>query len=77
MLGIQTTLTCPPYFFFIFYFFETLILFQTYFDSPPGRDPVALNMTTMGKGMVWINGESIGRYWVSDLNPLGKPSQRM
>lgn len=29
----------------------------------------------MSKGMVWINGKSIGRYWVSFLSPIGKPSQ--
>jgi len=32
-------------------------------------------MSSMGKGFVWINGENIGRYWVSYLSPLGKPSQ--
>ncbi|ONK55389.1 uncharacterized protein A4U43_UnF3990 [Asparagus officinalis] len=51
--------------------------YKRYFDAPHGDDPVSVNLTTMGKGMVWINGESIGRYWVDYLNPLGKPSQHM
>ncbi|KHG13395.1 Beta-galactosidase 16 -like protein [Gossypium arboreum] len=29
----------------------------------------------MGKGEAWINGQSIGRYWVSFLTPKGIPSQ--
>ncbi|XP_065036544.1 beta-galactosidase 11-like [Musa acuminata AAA Group] len=49
--------------------------YKRYFDAPSGNDPVALDLTSMSKGMVWINGESIGRYWVSYLNPLQKPSQ--
>ncbi|KAA8546108.1 hypothetical protein F0562_020441 [Nyssa sinensis] len=48
---------------------------ETYFDAPEGKNPVALRMTSMGKGMVWVNGKSIGRYWVTYLSPLGKPSQ--
>ncbi|XP_014522106.1 beta-galactosidase 13-like [Vigna radiata var. radiata] len=32
-------------------------------------------MTGMGKGMMWINGNSIGRHWMSFLSPLGKPTQ--
>ena len=29
----------------------------------------------MGKGEAWVNGQSIGRYWVSFLTPEGSPSQ--
>ncbi|KAL6191274.1 hypothetical protein ACLB2K_037665 [Fragaria x ananassa] len=36
---------------------------QTYFDSPAGTDPVALNLGSMGKGQAWVNGYHIGRYW--------------
>lgn len=36
---------------------------QTTFNVPPGNDPLALDMGAMGKGMVWINGQSIGRHW--------------
>ncbi|XP_072999265.1 beta-galactosidase 7-like isoform X1 [Typha latifolia] len=50
---------------------------QTTFDTPSGTDPVALNLTSMGKGEVWVNGESIGRYWVSFKTPNGKPSQSL
>ncbi|KAJ8490304.1 hypothetical protein OPV22_012025 [Ensete ventricosum] len=49
--------------------------YKRYFDAPSGHDPVALEMSSMGKGLVWVNGESIGRYWISYLNPLGKASQ--
>jgi len=48
---------------------------QTYFDAPEGHDPVAIRMNGMGKGMIWVNGKSIGRHWMSYLSPLGKPSQ--
>lgn len=37
--------------------------FQTSFDAPEGDEPLALDMYSMGKGQVWINGQSIGRYW--------------
>ncbi|XP_038973929.1 beta-galactosidase 11-like [Phoenix dactylifera] len=49
--------------------------YKRYFDAPRGNDPVSLNMTSMGKGRAWVNGECIGRYWVSYLDPYGKPSQ--
>ncbi|WOL18586.1 beta-galactosidase 11-like [Canna indica] len=49
--------------------------YKRYFDAPSGNDPVALDLSSMTKGQVWINGEAIGRYWVSYLNPLGNPSQ--
>ncbi|KAG1360978.1 putative protein MCM10 [Cocos nucifera] len=55
--------------------FTNLILSQRYFDMPRGHDPVALDMTGMGKGLAWVNGNCIGRYWVSYLSPLGEPSQ--
>lgn len=48
---------------------------QTVFDTPPGNDPVALNLNSMGKGEAWVNGISIGRYWVSLKTPKGNPSQ--
>ncbi|KAF2322144.1 hypothetical protein GH714_008025 [Hevea brasiliensis] len=37
--------------------------YKAYFDEPKGEDPLALDMGSMGKGQVWINGNSIGRYW--------------
>ncbi|XP_042024656.1 beta-galactosidase 3-like [Salvia splendens] len=36
---------------------------KTYFDTPDGDEPLALDMSTMGKGELWVNGESLGRYW--------------
>ena len=48
---------------------------QTLFDAPAGNDPVALNLGSMGKGEAWVNGQSIGRYWVSFHTSQGRPSQ--
>ncbi|KAJ0969946.1 hypothetical protein J5N97_022823 [Dioscorea zingiberensis] len=45
------------------------------FDAPHGDDPVIVDMSTMGKGWIWINGENIGRYWVSYESVLGSPTQ--
>lgn len=39
------------------------ISFQTTFNAPAGNDPLSLDMASMGKGQIWINGQSIGRYW--------------
>ena len=50
---------------------------QTLFDAPMGNDPVALNLSSMGKGEAWVNGESIGRYWSSYHDDKGNPSQIM
>ncbi len=49
---------------------------QTVFDAPEDNDPVVLDLGSMGKGEAWINGESIGRYWVSFHTSDGSPSQR-
>lgn len=40
---------------------------QAYFDAPPGKDPLALDMGSMKKGQVWVNGQSIGRYWPANI----------
>lgn len=37
--------------------------YKTHFDTPSGVDPVALDLSSMGKGQVWVNGHHIGRYW--------------
>lgn len=37
--------------------------FQAIVDPPPGNEPVGLDMLQMGKGLAWLNGEEIGRYW--------------
>ncbi|RWW59558.1 hypothetical protein BHE74_00033566 [Ensete ventricosum] len=39
------------------------IIFQAFFNAPAGNEPLALDMSSMGKGQIWINGQSIGRYW--------------
>ncbi|KAK4345455.1 hypothetical protein RND71_035631 [Anisodus tanguticus] len=49
--------------------------YKTYFDAPEGNNPVALRMDRMQKGMMWVNGKSLGRYWSSFLSPLGQPTQ--
>ncbi|KAG6428159.1 hypothetical protein SASPL_112408 [Salvia splendens] len=37
--------------------------YKTYFDVPGGVDPIAIDLSSMGKGQVWVNGHHIGRYW--------------
>ncbi|XP_057434997.1 beta-galactosidase 3-like [Lotus japonicus] len=38
---------------------------KAYFNTPEGNEPLALDLGSMGKGQVWINGQSIGRYWLA------------
>ncbi|WVZ98708.1 hypothetical protein U9M48_044108 [Paspalum notatum var. saurae] len=57
--------------------YSPLTWYKTTFSTPAGNDAVTLNLTGMGKGEVWINGESIGRYWVSFRAPSGNPSQSL
>ncbi|XP_010033786.2 beta-galactosidase 1 [Eucalyptus grandis] len=42
---------------------QPLTWFKTTFSAPAGNTPLALDMNSMGKGQIWINGQSIGRYW--------------
>ncbi|KAI3454272.1 hypothetical protein Pfo_010935 [Paulownia fortunei] len=42
---------------------QTLTWYKAVVDSPPGQEPVGLDMIHMGKGLAWINGNEIGRYW--------------
>ncbi|CAI0628304.1 unnamed protein product [Linum tenue] len=42
---------------------QPLSWYKTTFNTPEGNEPLALDMISMGKGQVWINGQSIGRYW--------------
>ncbi|XP_057795715.1 beta-galactosidase 16 [Salvia miltiorrhiza] len=49
--------------------------YKSKFDAPKGNDPIALNLGSMGKGEAWVNGESIGRYWISFVTPQGSPYQ--
>ncbi|KAL1180420.1 hypothetical protein V6Z11_A03G229700 [Gossypium hirsutum] len=45
-----------------------LTWYKAFFNAPGGDNPLALDMSGMGKGQVWINGESIGRYWTISVN---------
>ncbi|RWV85989.1 hypothetical protein BHE74_00040992 [Ensete ventricosum] len=36
---------------------------RAFFNAPAGNEPLALDMSSMGKGEAWVNGQSIGRYW--------------
>ncbi|CAL0313126.1 unnamed protein product [Lupinus luteus] len=47
---------------------QPLTWHKTYFDAPEGDEPLALDMEGMGKGQIWINGQSIGRYWTAFAN---------
>ncbi|XAR67166.1 Beta-galactosidase [Bertholletia excelsa] len=42
---------------------QPLTWYKTTFNAPTGNDPLALDMNSMGKGEIWVNGESIGRHW--------------
>nr|KYP44066.1 Beta-galactosidase 13 [Cajanus cajan] len=49
--------------------------YKTRFATPEGNGPVAIRMTGMGKGLIWVNGQNIGRHWMTFLSPLGQPTQ--
>ncbi|KAA8521093.1 hypothetical protein F0562_011754 [Nyssa sinensis] len=42
---------------------QPLTWYKTTFNAPEGNDPLALDMNSMGKGLIWINGENIRRHW--------------
>ncbi|MED6122823.1 hypothetical protein PIB30_043501 [Stylosanthes scabra] len=41
--------------------------YKTKFNSPIGNDPVVVDLSGLGKGQAWVNGNNIGRYWPSYL----------
>ncbi|KAK1377747.1 Beta-galactosidase [Heracleum sosnowskyi] len=41
--------------------------YKATFSAPEGNDPLALDMSSMGKGQMWVNGESIGRHWPGNI----------
>ncbi|KAK4405288.1 Beta-galactosidase 3 [Sesamum angolense] len=47
---------------------QPLTWYKAYFSAPLGNEPLALDLSSMGKGQVWINGQSIGRYWTAYAN---------
>ena len=60
----------------MFFFSAYLYLFHLYFFypqviflAPEGKGPLALNLASLGKGQAWVNGQSIGRYWIAYLSP--------
>ncbi|XP_078438896.1 beta-galactosidase 2-like isoform X2 [Wolffia australiana] len=54
---------------------QPLTWYKAMFDAPEGDGPLALDMGTMGKGQVWINGLSIGRHWPSYVARGSCPGQ--
>ncbi|XP_050370032.1 beta-galactosidase 8 [Argentina anserina] len=48
---------------------QPLTWYKTQFDTSGGSNPVALDFTGMGKGEAWVNGQSIGRYWPTNIAP--------
>ncbi|KAL0317452.1 UNVERIFIED_CONTAM: Beta-galactosidase 15 [Sesamum angustifolium] len=44
---------------------------KTTFKAPLGEEPVAVDLQGLGKGMAWVNGNSLGRYWPSYMEEDG------
>ncbi|KAL0378303.1 UNVERIFIED_CONTAM: Beta-galactosidase 3 [Sesamum radiatum] len=44
---------------------QPLAWHKAYFSAPDGDEPLALDMSSMGKGQLWVNGQSLGRYWTA------------
>nr|GEV96064.1 beta-galactosidase 3-like [Tanacetum cinerariifolium] len=47
---------------------QPLKWYKAYFNAPAGNEPLALDLKHMVRGQVWINGQSIGRYWTKRAN---------
>ncbi|KAK3124088.1 hypothetical protein QOZ80_8AG0640270 [Eleusine coracana subsp. coracana] len=58
-------------------FDRPLTWYKRRFDMPSGEDPVVIDMSPMGKGFLFVNGEGLGRYWISYKHALGRPSQHL
>ncbi|XVF88934.1 hypothetical protein PTKIN_Ptkin19aG0090900 [Pterospermum kingtungense] len=41
--------------------------YKTTFKAPLGKEPVVLDLLGLGKGIAWVNGHDIGRYWPSAI----------
>ncbi|KAI4368179.1 hypothetical protein MLD38_016766 [Melastoma candidum] len=48
---------------------KNLIWYKATFSTPKGVGPLSLNLSSMGKGQAWVNGQSIGRYWPANIAP--------
>ncbi|KAJ6691375.1 BETA-GALACTOSIDASE [Salix koriyanagi] len=46
-----------------------MIWYKTTFTAPLGTDPVVVDLLGLGKGVAWVNGFDIGRYWPKQLAP--------
>ncbi|NP_001265889.1 beta-galactosidase-like precursor [Cicer arietinum] len=42
---------------------QPLTWYKATFNAPAGNDPLGLDMSSMGKGEIWVNDQSIGRHW--------------
>ncbi|KAK8697011.1 hypothetical protein V6N13_113175 [Hibiscus sabdariffa] len=42
---------------------QPMTWYKATFNAPGGNEPLALDMSSMGKGEIWVNGQSIGRHW--------------
>jgi hypothetical protein len=41
-----------------------LTWFETTVSTPSGTNPLMLDLAGLGKGLMWINGQCLGRYWL-------------
>jgi hypothetical protein len=41
------------------------------FESPNGKRAIAVDLKGMNKGIAWLNGRCIGRYWLVTAGPEG------
>ncbi|KAM0953023.1 putative beta-galactosidase [Dioscorea sansibarensis] len=46
-----------------------LTWYKATFEAPQGEDALVLDLQGMGKGEGWVNGHSIGRYWLTFMAP--------
>ncbi|KAK6118449.1 hypothetical protein DH2020_047866 [Rehmannia glutinosa] len=44
---------------------QPLTWHKAYFNAPDGDEPLAFDMSSMGKGQLWVNGQNLGRYWTA------------
>ncbi|PHU14209.1 hypothetical protein BC332_15414 [Capsicum chinense] len=42
---------------------QPLTWYKAIFNMPGGNEPLPLDMASMGKSQIWINGEGVGRHW--------------
>ncbi|KAK7310538.1 hypothetical protein RJT34_08104 [Clitoria ternatea] len=54
---------------------RALSWYKTRFATPEGTGPIAIRMTGMEKGMIYVNGKSIGRHWMLYNKPGIPPTQ--